>query len=506
MKRGLFVVLTLSFLATAWSNPALYREAAEGGDAEAQFALAACYATGKGVDRDLTKAAEWLGKAAEQGHKTAQFNLGLCYVYGDGVGKDYAKAVEWFRKAALQGDVEAKARAEALESMMAWADPSRYAEAAEKGDAEAQYNLGMCYGQDENGNKDYAMSAKWLGKAATQGHAKAQFTLAWCYQEGNGVRKDAAKAFELYGKAAEQGLAEGQYALGWCYEEGMGVTKDMVEAIRWYRKAAEQGSAQAQYALGKCYEKGTGISKNLEEAAQWYEKAAEQGHHGARSRLQDIEGNDPIAWFKKHAALGDAGAQFGWGMCYATGEGVEKDIAKALEWVEKAAAQGHRQAQESLQQYKEKGTFFSEPKIEASHYREAAEQGDAQACYMLSMCYSRGIGGVEKNVEKGIEWLTKAADQGHAQAQWLLGVRYQNAEGVDRDFVKAVTLFKQSADQNFAEAQFMLGVAYQYGVGVKKDVALATEWFEKAAAQDNEDAREKLDELQGNKTRNREGK
>ena len=58
---------------------------------------------GKGVTKDLTKAAEWYQKAAEQGLGSAQYQLGRCYEGGHGVTKDLTKAAEWYQKAADKG-------------------------------------------------------------------------------------------------------------------------------------------------------------------------------------------------------------------------------------------------------------------------------------------------------------------------------------------------------------------------------------------------------------------
>src|SRR3954465_9677755 len=73
---------------TEHSSPALdplatpQREAAEQGDAAAQFALGGQYATGDGVPQDMAQAVEWWRRAAEQGHVLAQLNLATAYQTG----------------------------------------------------------------------------------------------------------------------------------------------------------------------------------------------------------------------------------------------------------------------------------------------------------------------------------------------------------------------------------------------------------------------------------------
>ncbi|MBQ0066650.1 MAG: SEL1-like repeat protein [Phascolarctobacterium sp.] len=75
--------------------------AAEQGDAEAQFEVAFRYFT----YGEYEQAVKWLRRAAENGNIEAQCHLGQCYYEGVGYGieKDYEQAVKWLRKAAEQG-------------------------------------------------------------------------------------------------------------------------------------------------------------------------------------------------------------------------------------------------------------------------------------------------------------------------------------------------------------------------------------------------------------------
>src|SRR3989304_2531361 len=58
---------------------------------------------------------------------------------------------------------------------------------AEKGDAEAQNNLGVCYEKGKGVAKDSAEALKWYRKAAGQNDANAQSNLGFCYAKGQGV-------------------------------------------------------------------------------------------------------------------------------------------------------------------------------------------------------------------------------------------------------------------------------------------------------------------------------
>ena len=78
-------------------------------------------------------------------------------------------------------------------------------------------------------------------QAAEQGNAQAQFNLGWMYANGEGVRQDPVQAVQWYRKAAEQGLAEAQYNLGVMYAKGEGVRQNYKIAKEWFGKACDNG-------------------------------------------------------------------------------------------------------------------------------------------------------------------------------------------------------------------------------------------------------------------------
>jgi hypothetical protein len=75
-----------------------------------------------------------------------------------------------------------------------------------------------------------------------------------------------------------------------------------------------------------------------------------------------------------------------------------------------------------------------------------------------------------------------AADQGHAEAQYNLGVMYYKGQGVPQDYAEAVKWYRLAADQGYAEAQYNLGVMYGKGQGVPQNYAEAYVWSSVAVA------------------------
>jgi TPR repeat protein len=111
---------------------------------------------------------------------------------------------------------------------------------AEKGDADAQWNLAFIYIQGEGVSQDYAEALRLLRLSAAQGNPSGQAILGGLYFGGNGVAQDNIEALRLFRLSAEQGNALGELSLGYMYEQGNGVTKDSVRAYMWFQFAASQ--------------------------------------------------------------------------------------------------------------------------------------------------------------------------------------------------------------------------------------------------------------------------
>ena len=146
--------------------------------------------------------------------------------------------------------------------------------------------------------------------------------------------------------------------------------------------------------------------------------------------------------------------------------------------------------------------------IASEWYRKAAEQGHADAQYALGEAYKYGHG-VEEDREQAAHWYQKAADQGHEEAQaslpvaprlpkrepeageyeYMWGHLYEDGIGaVEQDFEQAAHWFRRAAELGMADAQYRLGYAYSHGVGVGQDIGQAVHWFRKAADQGQEEA------------------
>ncbi len=166
---------------------------------------------------------------------------------------------------------------------------------ANKGDAQAQNNLGLMYAKGLGVPQDDKQAMSWFRKAAEKGDAEAQNNLGLTYVKGLGVPQDDKQAVSWFRKAAEEGYAEAQDNLGAMYANGRGVSQDYKQAAAWFRKAAEKGSARAQIHLASLYEKGLGVPQDYAEAKKWYGLAAANPSLDKEQRELATKGRDNIA-------------------------------------------------------------------------------------------------------------------------------------------------------------------------------------------------------------------
>lgn len=199
-------------------------KAAERGQADALFRLAAIYQNGLGVDKDEEKAFLLLTQAAENNHKKATLLLGSMYY----------KAVT---KTAVNNSISKQPLKDIQEK--------------------AFY---------------------WVNKAAEQGHLSALYCLGSMYMAGDGVSKNRDKAMFLFIEAAESGYLEAAATLGTIYfDQG---NRD--KAIFWFEKAAARNHATSMFFLGMIYMEKMQLAK----ADDFFAKAAKLGCKSSKDLLQ----------------------------------------------------------------------------------------------------------------------------------------------------------------------------------------------------------------------------
>jgi uncharacterized protein len=134
-----------------------------------------------------------------------------------------------------------------------------------------------------------------------------------------------------------------------------------------------------------------------------------------------------------------------------------------------------------------KADNFSEA---AAGFRLAAEQGHADSQYLLSTMYDAGQG-LPQDDTQAAYWERKAAEQGHAYAQANLSFRFYAAD----NFAEAFEWCQRAAHSNLAWAQYNLGLMYRKGEGISQSDTEAAHWYRLAATQNFPEAQVKLADL-----------
>ena len=163
-------------------------------------------------------------RAAELGNHDAEYELAAIYAQGIATAKDTGKAGEWARKAAESGNTMAQAALGHLLLSEQAAAPS-----------ESKRKEGIA----------------WLEKAAASGYSPAALDLGRIYALGQfGVPVDQAKSEAILKPFAEANDAECQFALASLYYHGKAFAPQRDLAIVWLQRARENGHPEAEKILG----------------------------------------------------------------------------------------------------------------------------------------------------------------------------------------------------------------------------------------------------------------
>ena len=157
-----------------------------------------------------------------------------------------------------------------------------------------------------------------------------------------------------------------------------------------------------------------------------------------------------VKLFTEAANCGITVAKYKLGKLFLSGDGVEKDIAKAVEWLKQSAAGEN----------------------------EFAE-------YALGRLYLQGKE-IEKDTITAEKYLLKAVSRGNKYAAYLLGKEYLNGENFGKNTQKAVGYLKLAAEKGLNFAEYELGKIYLFGKDIPKDTETALEYLKSAAASGNE--------------------
>ncbi len=139
---------------------------------------------------------------------------------------------------------------------------------ANKGDAEAQYHVGMMHNNGIGTPRDIGKAFEWFKKATASNDPLGAYKLG-CYYDGQGagvVASDANEALKYKLVAAKAGYVLAQHDVALLYER----QENPEEAAKWWKMAGDQGYPKALYNLSGSYFQGKGVPKDLALAYAYY--------------------------------------------------------------------------------------------------------------------------------------------------------------------------------------------------------------------------------------------
>jgi len=139
---------------------------------------------------------------------------------------------------------------------------------ANKGNAEAQYHVGMMYNNGIGTKRDPKQAFEWFQKATASNDPLGAYKLG-CYYDGQGegvVANDSNEALKYKLVAAKAGYALAQHDVAGLYSR----QENFEEAVKWWKLASDQGYPDALYSLSGSYFQGKGVPKDLSLAYAYF--------------------------------------------------------------------------------------------------------------------------------------------------------------------------------------------------------------------------------------------
>jgi serine/threonine protein kinase len=362
---------------------------------------------------------------------------------------------------------------------------SKLSIAANLRSGEAYYYMGELTSLGLGTVRNEKKSAEYFQKAADLDFKMAYWKLALIYANGTSVKKDKRLSDKYLGdciepvkKRAQVNDPEALSILGDMYSTGSGVPKDPIKTLEYYIKSADAGSVFTQNKLASMYQYGIGVNKDLALAVKWYEMSANNGY---------------------------AASQLDLGNLYLNGVGVKKDINKGLYLISLAAAQNYPPALFRMAFIYLNGILVKKDSSKYFDFIERALSYDIEnITYIETLAFANWMGiGKREDFKQAEYYYLKAIgiDSSRATSNfYYLGQLYKTGGiGIEKSLDKSLDYFKKAHLHKNKEAAYQIGeLYYQEAVKIKdpqrfetqkKYFQFAKQWFQKSAQSGNVEAK-----------------
>lgn len=341
------------------TNKAIYylTLAASKNHTEAKFFLGTLYYNGFDGQRDINLAIKYLTDIAEK-NQIASLILGNIYSQSMNCNRFINEAIYYYSLAANQNNMKGQSRLGYI--YLNYKNDIKKALhyfylAANQNYPEAQYFIGLIY-EKKIIPCDIPRAIHYYTLAAQQDYAAAQSQLGVLYGSGEKIPRDLTKSFHYLSLAAEHNHPLALYNLGVIYYEGSLFPKNVDKAIYYFTRAALLNLPEAQNILGAFYINGIHVHKNIKKGLNYIILSASQKYTLAQLNLAEIyyygiyvPQNKKLAIkYFTLASQKNINARFILGNIYLCGDGIEKDINKAIHYFKEASSINHSLAKNNL--------------------------------------------------------------------------------------------------------------------------------------------------------------
>jgi len=333
---------------------------------------------------------------------------------------------------------------------------------AEKGNADALYLLGFAHETGQGADVSKEKAVEFYRKAADAKHKDAAYRLSFILlaSEKEEEREQARQTLE---SAAKDEVAVAGRILGEAYLRGrLTPTADPDKAVFWWKRAGDAGDIPSLLLLASFYEGQFGFPE-----------------------LKDLK--EAVALYSKAAGLGNPGAMASLGSRLLNGDASIRDEKKGREWVKKAIEAKEYSGYLALGDFEE--NVKKDLKAALAEYERGKDAGQVDCMLRSAEFYMEGRG-VEKDKERGLAILKKAAEGKSPIAQFRMAAHHLSGEKPELSTGYAYLV--AAATGNLVEAQNELGLFYLSGKLGGTDAPAGVAWLTRAAQNGSASAQNNL--------------
>ena len=491
------------------------------GNSYAQYGLGKIYSDVDSKYFDFNTALNYFTQSASNGNEHAAYSLGR--IYSDTASElfDMEKAIPYLEQASNCNHLYAIMKLaqiyedETLETYSNLELSNSYYEKAfhildDNISKTIDYNdytlISGLYLDGKGVTQDIEKGLYYLTEAADHDNANAQYRLGKLFIDGSLFEKNEEQAIAYLEKAVENDYGEAAYyTLGKVYSNKENDCYDLEKAIQNFEMARPDENQHTQYALGKIYADRESILFDEEKAIEYFTMSADQDNSYAQYSLGKIYSNEEssyydmatsIDYFTQSASKDNEHAAYSLGRIYSDTASELFDMEKAIPYLEQASNCNHLYAIMKLAQIYEDETLetYSNLELSNSYYEKAfhilddniSKTIDYNDYTLISGLYLDGKG-VTQDIEKGLYYLTEAADHDNANAQYRLGKLFIDGSLFEKNEEQAIAYLEKAVENDYGEAAYYtLGKVYSNKENDCYDLEKAIQNFEMTRPDENQ--------------------